>query len=246
MDVTLHYRPHQSNLPHLMKITQHLLTEFPTRPLPTFKPWFSCNGTFLKPAKAPPLISSKEADHISQLYITQEPVSVPGNNDWIMNLPEFCPMVKWKQKQEILRALSADYAHSVDEDSKSTKGLLRRAWSVSAPRGGLVKTNGTLSKELSSTLERLNLHCLHRAKWIIDDFNCNGKSLEEIWSVLSRAVRHNELPTCNAKIQPEVSQIWVFCDVLCSEYVGRLLKEMLNLNGQINLTVHRHGVICRM
>ncbi|XP_043919291.1 trafficking protein particle complex subunit 13 isoform X2 [Protopterus annectens] len=173
MDVTLHYRPHQSNLPHLMKITQHLLTEFPTRPLPTFKPWFSCNGTFLKPAKAPPLISSKEADHISQLYITQEPVSVPGNNDWIMNLPEFCPMVKWKQKQEILRALSADDAHSVDEDSKSTKGLLRRAWSVSAPRGGLVKTNGTLSKELSSTLERLNLHCLHRAKWIIDDFNCN-------------------------------------------------------------------------
>ncbi|KAF3851559.1 hypothetical protein F7725_013331 [Dissostichus mawsoni] len=60
-----------------------------------------------------------------------------------------------------------------------------------------------------------------------------------VWRSLNRSVQSSTLPTCNANIQRERAEIWVFCDVVHSEQVGCLLKDELQLTGRIRLSVHR-------
>lgn len=68
----------------------------------------------------------------------------------------------------------------------------------------------------------------------------------QVWRFLNRPVRRSRLPTCNANLQRERAEVWVFCDVLFAEQVGRLLKEELRLSGSIFLSVHRLGRVFSM
>lgn len=68
----------------------------------------------------------------------------------------------------------------------------------------------------------------------------------QVWRTLSRLARTSCLPSCNANIQRERGEIWVFCDVLHSEQVGRFLKEELRLSGRIDLSVRRLGNVFSM
>lgn len=68
----------------------------------------------------------------------------------------------------------------------------------------------------------------------------------QVWQAVSRSVRSARLPTCNANIQRERAEIWVFCDVLHSEQVGRSLKDELQLSGTVRLCHHRRGDIFSM
>lgn len=68
-------------------------------------------------------------------------------------------------------------------------------------------------------------------------------SFLQLWRSVSHFIQMSQLPTCNANIQREQAEIWVFCDVVHSEQVGHFLKDKLQLCGKICLTVHRHGII---
>lgn len=68
-----------------------------------------------------------------------------------------------------------------------------------------------------------------------------SSSLHQVWRTLSRSAHSGQLPTCNANIQRDRAEIWVFCDVLCSEQVGHFLKDELQLSGNIVLSVPRKG-----
>ncbi|XP_054867106.1 shieldin complex subunit 3 isoform X2 [Amphiprion ocellaris] len=65
----------------------------------------------------------------------------------------------------------------------------------------------------------------------------------QVWRTLIRSVRSSGLPSFNANIQRQRAEIWVFCDVLNGEQVGRHLKEQLQLKGRISLTVRHLGNI---
>lgn len=67
-----------------------------------------------------------------------------------------------------------------------------------------------------------------------------------MWPTVSRLVRCARLPTCNANIQRQRAEIWVFCDVVHAEKVGLSLKDELQLSGTICLCHHRRGVIFSM
>ena len=67
-----------------------------------------------------------------------------------------------------------------------------------------------------------------------------------MWSSLSRSSWTSSLPTVNAHLQREQNQIWVFCDLVYSEQVGRFLKEQLGLSGTISLEAPRLGAVFRM
>lgn len=91
------------------------------------------------------------------------------------------------------------------------------------------------------------LHLRQRAKWVIRQHNCGAaRDIEQVWRALSRSVWSSRLPTCNANIQRERAEIWVFCDVVHCEQVGRLLKDELQLSGRIGLSVRRLGNIFSM
>lgn len=68
----------------------------------------------------------------------------------------------------------------------------------------------------------------------------------QVWRTLTRSVQRHKLPTCNANIQRERAEIWVFCDVVHAEQVGRFLKDQLQLSGSISLSVHRLGDVFRL
>uniref|UniRef100_A0A3Q0R3A5 Zgc:101664 n=1 Tax=Amphilophus citrinellus TaxID=61819 RepID=A0A3Q0R3A5_AMPCI len=103
----------------------------------------------------------------------------------------------------------------------------------------------SLSKQFHHTVSIHGLHLRQRAKWVIRELNCGtAGNIEEVGGI--RSVRSSRLPTCNANIQRERAEIWVFCDVLHSEQVGRFLKDELKLSGRISLTVHRLGNIFSM
>ncbi|XP_060927610.1 shieldin complex subunit 3 [Limanda limanda] len=119
---------------------------------------------------------------------------------------------------------------------------VQRSWSVFTRRGVSPQSRHSLSKAFDHMVSVHRLHLRQRAKWVIRGENCgSGRDLEQVWRALSRCVRSGELPTCNANIQRERAELWVFCDVLCSEQVGRLLKDELQLSGTIRLSVHRRG-----
>ncbi|KAM4576387.1 shieldin complex subunit 3 isoform 1-T2 [Odontesthes bonariensis] len=118
----------------------------------------------------------------------------------------------------------------------------RRSWSVFRQRAVLLQP--APSKRFGHMVAAHGLHPRQRARWVIREHNC--RDVEQAWRTLSRAVGRSRLPTCNANIQRERAEIWVFCDLLRSEQVGRLLKEELQLGGRIGLWVHRLGEIFSM
>ncbi|XP_014344764.1 shieldin complex subunit 3 [Latimeria chalumnae] len=264
MEVVLHYRSQQDNLLELQAIVGQVLRAFRTRPVSRFRPWFPYNEQQLplKPVKWPPTISCEEAGRIQQLFRTSEPLLASQSYDCTEYLQEFLPNTSCVHTEENLLEFlpdvgrkALDRAQSVDVNvlsGPSEEGLLRKqksfrhSWSVSGPGQSLGGTAITLSKELQTNLELFELHPFCRARWTIEQLNCSSQILEDVWTRLSSAIKHKELPTCNAKIDGDLSQIWVFCDLLYCEYVGKLLKQKLSLAGKINLSVHKHGVIFSM
>ncbi|XP_035021254.2 shieldin complex subunit 3 [Hippoglossus stenolepis] len=123
-----------------------------------------------------------------------------------------------------------------------TDAAAKRSWSVFTRRGVFPQSCHSLSKQFDHMVSVHRLHLRQRAKWVIRGNNCgSARDVEQVWRTLSRCVRSGELPTCNANIQRDLAEIWVFCDVLCSEQVGRFLKDELQLSGRIVLSVHQRG-----
>ncbi|GAA6230497.1 uncharacterized protein LOC108875247 [Lates japonicus] len=134
-----------------------------------------------------------------------------------------------------------------DLPQKNTESPIKRSWSVFTQRGVLLDSSQSLSRRFHHMVSVHRLHLRQRAKWVISEDNCGtARDIEQVWRTLSRSVRSSRLPTCNANIQRERAEIWVFCDVLCSEQVGRFLKEELQLSGRISLSVHRLGNVFSM
>lgn len=128
-----------------------------------------------------------------------------------------------------------------------TDSPVKRSWSVSAQKSVLPQSSQSLSKQFRHMVSTHRLHLRQRVRWVIGQHNCGeAKDIEQVWRALNRFVRSSRLPTCNANIQRERAEIWVFCDVLCSEQVGCFLKDELQLSGRISLAVHRLGNIFSM
>uniref|UniRef100_A0A3Q4G4Z9 Uncharacterized LOC102790055 n=1 Tax=Neolamprologus brichardi TaxID=32507 RepID=A0A3Q4G4Z9_NEOBR len=107
------------------------------------------------------------------------------------------------------------------------------------------QSSQALSRQFHHAVSVHGLHLRQRAKWVIGELNCGAaRDIEEVGGI--RSARTSCLPSCNANIQRERGEIWVFCDVLHSEQVGRFLKEELRLSGRIGLSVRRLGNVFSM
>ncbi|XP_075788508.1 shieldin complex subunit 3 [Pelodiscus sinensis] len=246
MEVVLHYRPFQNDLTKLKKRAEETLKEFPIRQLPRFLPWFPNDSRKLplKPKRQPPVISHEKAEEVKQLVNASEPFIGSRYYDCTVDLLEFQSNLKTGQSLiEVQMVRAQIYSSNLEIQSANEKPKLRRSWSISVPNPALKEKILPLSRELQSNLERLKLHAFYRAKWTIEQSICSNQTLEDIWIKLNTMIKHNELPSCNATIQRCLAQIWVFCDILYSEYVGNLLRERLNLTGRMNLFVHKYGII---
>ncbi|XP_054895031.1 shieldin complex subunit 3 [Poeciliopsis prolifica] len=221
--VVLHYRPGSAlRLSTLLQQTQRLLEPPALRPPPAFRPWFprgSAHRRPIRPAKPPPRIGPAGG-------VPTE--NQPGITDWMQDAPGRVQLV----------------APGTGPGTERDVPAVRRSWSVSRQSGVQVESRMSLSSRLRRLVSLHRLHLRQRAKWVITQQNCSD--LEEAWRCLSRSVRRAGLPTCNANIQRERAEIWVFCDVLHCEQVGRHLKDELWLAGRIHLAVHRLGNIFSM
>uniref|UniRef100_A0AAX7SUL1 Uncharacterized protein n=1 Tax=Astatotilapia calliptera TaxID=8154 RepID=A0AAX7SUL1_ASTCA len=130
-------------------------------------------------------------------------------------------------------------------DDSPAAEVRRSRWSVFTQRGVLQQSSQSLSKQFHHAVSVHGLHLRQRAKWVIGELNCGAaRDIEEVGGI--RLARTSCLPSCNANIQRERGEIWVFCDVLHSEQVGRFLKEELRLSGRIDLSVRRLGNVFSM
>ncbi|XP_069483462.1 shieldin complex subunit 3 [Ambystoma mexicanum] len=249
LEVVVHYRPGQGDEKSVQQIAEAAIQEFPIRRLPIFIPWCPTEGSRLplKPKMQPPIISTKDVESIQKCFPASKPFNLHQSFDCTVFLLEFHPNLN--RRKPLLRAqtipLDANHAH-LDNIPLNKKAILRRRWSVSVASVSCKDSVIPLSKELRYTLKRLNLHSFYRARWTIEEYVCNGQTLEDIWVTLNHIIKHKDLPQCNATIQRDIGQIWVFCDIINCEYVGLLLKERLNLVGAIHLVAHKYGVILRL
>ncbi|XP_061117447.1 shieldin complex subunit 3 [Conger conger] len=245
MDVFLHYKSNKGNLRDLVDLAEKALEEFPCRILPTFTPWFPSGGDKslpIKPQKSAPVISVEDQKQIQFYLWCSEPLLSARSDCEFEGLKEFST-ADVKQSLSRRRVISEDAASKAHDDIVSGDRRLRRSWSAVTLGSLLSLQIQPFSRQFQKVVERFGLHSLQRAKWIIEEPNCVSSDLEHVWTVLCQATRQSKLPTCNANIQRNLLQIWVFCDVLYSEYVGHFLKRELCLSGQISLAVHRQGTI---
>lgn len=221
--MVVHYRPGSAaDLGSLLQRTETLLESFPCRTPPIFSPWFLAAADRhppIRPARAAPVISCS-----SETRTHAAPRETP------------CPQ---KPRGDVCgseRRL----------DRKRTRA--GRSWTVSSHgHRVLLDTSQSLSRSFLQLVSAHQLHLRQRVKWVISRHNCGAsRDLEQVWQALSRSVQSSRLPSCNANIQRERAEIWVFCDVLHSEQVGRSLKEELRLSGTIGLSAHGRGDIFSM
>lgn len=247
-EVILHYRPHEKDPTQLAKITEKAIQDFPTHPLSRFIPWFPQDGSKrpLKPKRLPPVISREAAESVKEYLAISEPSVKSQSYDCTVDLLEFQPSLEMQHLLQSRVLNEQTKSGTPGSNSGNGKQHRKRSWSVSLASKQCPEKSFPLSKELQASLKTLQLHSLHRARWTLEYSACNKQTLEDIWTKLSRLIRHNELPSCNATIQRQLGQIWVFCDIMYCEYVGGLLKERLSLIGKINLFVHKYGVIFSM
>ncbi|XP_073674944.1 shieldin complex subunit 3-like [Garra rufa] len=197
-------------------LTNRVLQEFPSRVLPKFKPWFPSASDLHKPIK--PL---KPA-----------------------------PLISSSDLQNITLRLEepADASDAADQrkPAESEAKRLRRSWCVITDRSTPLKITRSFSRLFVKTIEKHGLHLHQRVKWVLCERNCGARGMEELWLDLNRAIRRSRLPTCNANYQRALAQIWLYCDVFYSEYIGNLLKQEFRLSGQITLTAHKLGDIVQL
>ncbi|XP_026198265.1 shieldin complex subunit 3 [Anabas testudineus] len=158
------------------------------------------------------------------------------------------PLSAYNKPESRITRLSPEKQPQKDKDGfTATDCPVKRCWRVCTQRGVVLQSSQLLSKQFHHMVSIHSLHLRQRAKWVISEDNCGAaNSIEEVWQTLSRSVRNTRLPTCNVNIQRERAEIWVFCDVLYSEQVGRFLKNELQLTGKISLSVHRLGNVFSM
>ncbi|XP_006899434.1 PREDICTED: uncharacterized protein LOC102849574 [Elephantulus edwardii] len=247
-EVILYYRP-ESDPTQLPKITEQVIQDFPTRPLSRFIPWFPHDRSkfILKPERSPPVISDETAEEVKHDFTILEHEVTSQSYDCTLYLLEFQPNLKIKRHLLQPHTLNGHTnSGNLDKQSGKQKQHRQRSWSVSVPNSSCPENIFPLSKKLQDTVKALDLNSFYRARWTIEHAMCDSQTLEDIWVKLSRIIRHNELPSCNATIQRHLGQIWVFCDIMYCEYVGSLLKERLALTGKIYLFVRKYGVIFSM
>ncbi|XP_038178270.1 shieldin complex subunit 3 [Arvicola amphibius] len=247
-EVILHYRPYEKDPTQLAKIAEKAIEDFPTHPLSRFIPWFPQDGSKLplKPKRLPPVISREAAESVKEYLAISEPSVKSQSYDCTVDLLEFQPSLETQHLLQSRMLNEQTNSGTPGSNSGNEKQHRKRSWSVSLASKHCPEKRFPLSKKLQASLKTLQLHSLHRARWTLEYSVCNKQTLEDIWTKLNRLIRHNELPSCNATIQRQLGQIWVFCDIMYCEYVGALLKERLSLTGKINLFVHKYGVIFSM
>lgn len=241
--VVLHYQPGSAlRLSSLLQQTERLLEPFTCRPPPVFRPWFP-SGSADRPL---PIRPAKAAPRIGPAGDAEAQAAVPmGNQSQRGNPPPEDALCISETPNHLLPAgPSLAPAPGTHRRTEGDVSPCRRSWSVSTQRGVVPQRPQPLSKRFHRlvTVHRLHLH--QRAKWVITEQNC--RDVEQAWRSISRSVRCSALPACHAHIQRERAEIWVFCDVLHSERVGRFLKGALQLSGRIHLAVHRLGNIWSM
>ncbi|KAM9810245.1 shieldin complex subunit 3 [Neosynchiropus ocellatus] len=269
-DVVLHYRPGAAEeLGALLERTERLLQPFPCRPTPIFRPWFPTDRQLpIRPAKPAPIITID--DRSSPLYthrnedITgappekirgsaspecdhQEPscAGASGQNPvesrtCFTETQTNSPSVLFCKEQRVSPLSSGKHGEALSVQQK-------RSWSIFTHKHVRHRSSKLLSKHFHHMVSTHRLHLRQRAKWIIRKCNCgSSQDIEKVWEVLSASARCSKLPTCNANIQRQLQEIWVYCDVLYAEPVGRFLKEHLQLLGKIKLCVHKIGNIYSM
>ncbi|XP_061528668.1 shieldin complex subunit 3 [Phycodurus eques] len=218
-DVVVHHHLEDSDgLSDLIATTEKLLEPFVCRPPPVFTPWFSYSSAErpppIRPAKCAPVIKAADLKYLHEA--SKDGVCVSGTSN------------------------------SLSSDKKRiavTAVAVKRSWNVLAAKG-VHQPSPSLSKRFHHTLSVHALHPHQRSKWVINQHNCGAAGdIEKVWQALSRATRRGGLPTCNANIQRERAEIWVFCDVAYCEQVGLFLKGRLQLLGSIRLHVHKLGDI---
>lgn len=247
-EVILHYRPYEKDPTQLAKIAEKAIQDFPTHPLSRFSPWFPQDGSKLplKPKRLPPVISREAAESVKEGLAISEPSVKSQSYDCTVDLLEFHPSVETQHLLQSRALHEQTNSGTLGSNSGNENQPRKRSWSVSLASKHCPEKSFPLSKKLRDSLKTLHLHSLHRARWTLEHSVCNKQTLEDIWTKLNRLIRHNELPSCNATIQRQLGQIWVFCDIMYCEYVGGLLKERLSLIGKINLFVRKYGVIFSM
>uniref|UniRef100_A0A8C1FJS0 Zgc:101664 n=1 Tax=Cyprinus carpio carpio TaxID=630221 RepID=A0A8C1FJS0_CYPCA len=122
----------------------------------------------------------------------------------------------------------------------------KRSWCAIADRSAPLKTTRSFSRLFRNAVEKHGLHLRQRVKWVVCERNCGARSMEELWLDLNRAIRRSRLPTCNANYQRVLAQIWLYCDVFYSEYIGNFVKQEFQLSGLITLTGHKLGDIIKL
>ncbi|KAE8636200.1 hypothetical protein XENTR_v10002883 [Xenopus tropicalis] len=246
MELVLHYRPY-CRQEELQKIAEAALEEFPTRPLPTFVPWFPCHlkSFTLKPARCAPTLSKEDISrYVSSVGLEQyNPIT---SYDSTVGLLEFKPKsTNLRTGKEVING-QENHTNRHKLFPSGTDGVgkptVRRSWSICTLKGTSQDQIAPISQDLKNKLEKMKLPLFHRGKWIIPPSVCSS-SLENIWEKLNSLLRHHYFPNCNATMQRDICEIWVFCDLLYSEYTGQLLKTKLQLTGRIDLIVHKYGVL---
>ncbi|XP_033946968.1 shieldin complex subunit 3 [Pseudochaenichthys georgianus] len=252
-DVVLHYQPGSAaGLSSLLERTEKLLEPFPCRIPPVFTRWYPSSTDHhlpIRPAKPAPVITCSDEFFFSDSR-TQTP-QIQSQKPEVDGPPaETSPENPQEPKDVACISETPNYLFPEREVPRLhtekhkdvfpvTELPVKRSWSVFSQKGGL-QSSQSLSKQFRHMVSLHRLHLHQRAKWVIRLHNCGAaRDIEQVWRSLNRSVQSSTLPTCNANIQRERAEIWVFCDVVHSEQVGCLLKDELQLTGRIRLSVHR-------
>lgn len=248
-DVVLHYQPGSgAGLSALLETTEELLKPFACRTPPIFSPWSTDPRLPIRPARPAPVITSFHHSRDQSDGSLQD----------------------IRAKENPLTGLE-DARASPRKRSRPAAALPPpRSWSVLAHTGVWLQASQPLSKHFCHVVSALRLHLRQRVRWVIGEHNCAAgveqvstplrqevaalpptpadarSSSPQVWRSVSRFVQTARLPTCNATIQRERAEIWVFCDVARSEQVGLCLKDELQLVGKIRLAAHGRGSILSM
>ncbi|KAA8592882.1 shieldin complex subunit 3 [Etheostoma spectabile] len=268
-DVVLHYQPGSVNgFRCLLERTEKLLETFPCRTPPVFSPWSPSAADChlpIRPAKPAPIITCSVdllvSDSRTHTHTAQIQLQDPEVDNLVAKRPRNQPSTPAENLQELKDAYCVSETRNCLPERKVTrlppekhKGGFpvtdlpaKRSWSIFTQKGVLLQSSQSLSRQFRNMVSAHRLHLHQRAKWVISQHNCGAaRDIEQVWRALSRAMQNSRLQTCNANIQRERAEIWVFCDVIHSEQVGRVLKGELQLSGRICLSVHRLGNILSM
>lgn len=250
-DVVLHYRPGSTqNLSALIETTERLLAPFPCRPPQVFTPWFPSiddQHLPLRPARpAPIILSAPDQDYLTEnrdqtgpsgTEVVQKHVHTENKTE-NRTSPEADKHGAPLRDKEVL-CVPETPADAVPVRS-TFQSPVKRRWTVFKQKKDQRQVQ-PMSQCFHHTVSRLRLQPQQRVKWLIDRDNC--RDVEQVWRVLTRSGLGCSLPTCNAHIDRERAQVWIYCDVLYSEQVGLFLKRELRLTGSISLSVHKLGNI---